>query len=149
MSDLRELYQEIIIDHNRQPRNFYEMEDATQKIDGFNPLCGDRITIYLKVENGIVEKASFKGTGCAISIASASMMTDSLLGKTIQQVEAVFEKFHQLITAAKKPETTDELGKLNVLGGVRNYPSRIKCATLAWHAMHAALNQESDTVTTE
>lgn len=149
MSDLRELYQEVIIDHNRHPRNFYKMEDATQHIDGINPLCGDKITIYLKVVDNIIQEASFQGTGCAISIASASLMTDSLPGKTIQFVEAIFKKFHDFITAADKPTDTEELGKLNVLGGVREYPARIKCATLAWHALHAALNESSEPVSTE
>jgi nitrogen fixation NifU-like protein len=149
MSDLRELYQEVIIDHNRHPRNFYKMEDATQQIDGINPLCGDKITIYLKVVDNVIQEASFQGTGCAISIASASLMTDSLPGKTIQFVEAIFKKFHDFITATDKPTNTEELGKLNVLGGVRDYPARIKCATLAWHALHAALNESSEPVSTE
>lgn len=147
MNDLRDLYQEIIIDHNRSPRNFYAMEDATQQKDGFNPLCGDQVTIYLQVENDVVKRASFQGCGCAISIASASLMTDILIGQPIDKVEKLFEKFHSLMM----DETIDTsgLGKLEVLAGVKEYPSRIKCATLAWHAMHAALHEESTPVTTE
>ena len=147
MSDLRELYQEIIIDHNRSPRNFYVMEDATQHIDGYNPLCGDKVTVYLKVKDGIVEKASFQGSGCAISVASASLMTESLIGKSVAEVEQLFEQFHHLMTS--ESNNTTNLGKLQVLGGVRAYPSRIKCATLAWHTMHAALLEQSKPVTTE
>jgi len=150
MSDLRELYQELIIDHNRRPRNFYVMEDATQHMNGFNPLCGDKMTVYLKVKNNTVEKASFQGTGCAISMASASLMTESLIGKTVEEAETIFQTFHTLMTGACDTSSHNHLGKLNVLSGVRDYPARVKCATLAWHAMHAALsNEHPDSVTTE
>lgn len=150
MSDLRELYQEVIIDHSRSPRNFHDMPTADRHAEGFNRLCGDRLTLYLKLDNNIITDISFSGSGCAISTASASLMTEQLKGKTQQQAKEFFQAFHQLLTA-KNMDTTlqDKMGKLTVLLGVREYPMRVKCATLAWHTLHAALTQEQQTVTTE
>ncbi|MFC5475643.1 Fe-S cluster assembly sulfur transfer protein SufU [Paraherbaspirillum soli] len=148
MTDLRELYQEVIIDHYRKPRNFHALADANRKAEGFNPLCGDRLTLYVKLEDGVIRDLSFEGAGCAISTASASLMTEQLKGKTEQQAEALFQEFHHLLTqdaAAPGPD----LGKLTVLAGVRAFPARVKCATLAWHTLHAALLNQTDPVSTE
>ncbi len=141
MFDLRDLYQQVIVDHNKHPRNFRAMPDATHRAEGFNPLCGDRLTLYLKVDDGgRIEDVSFEGSGCAISTASASLMTEQLKGRTIDEAERLFGHFHDMVTGAPDAPAADEgLGKLAVLGGVREFPSRIKCATLCWHAMHAAL----------
>lgn len=147
MNDLRELYQQVIIDHNRCPRNFHKMGNATCCAEGFNPLCGDKVMVYLHTENEIIQDISFEGNGCAISIASASMMTDYLKGKTIEEAEHIFQHFHDGLVL--KDVSLNKLGKLAVLSGVREYPSRIKCATLAWHAFHAALQNESNVVTSE
>jgi nitrogen fixation NifU-like protein len=150
MSDLRELYQEVILDHHRKPRNFRKLEQANRQADGFNPLCGDKVSVYLRVENGIVREACFIGTGCAISTASASMMTESLKGKTEAEVELLFKRFHELVTGQLKPDADlSELGKLAVFSGVREYPVRVKCASLAWHTMRAALEGSKETVATE
>ena len=135
-ADLQDLYQEVILDHNRRPRNFRTIE-AGQKAEGYNPLCGDRLTVYLRVEDGRIQDASFQGSGCAISKASASLMTESVKGKTIEEAEALFERFQQMITASPD-EPVDDLGKLSVLAGVRQFPVRVKCASLAWHTLHAA-----------
>jgi len=148
MSDLRELYQEVIIDHSRHPRNFREMPAANHHADGFNRLCGDKLTLYIKVENNIISDISFKGTGCAISTASASLMTEQLKGKTTQEAEKIFNAFHQLLTSPKTNDSTN-LGKLTVLSGVNEYPTRVKCATLAWHTLQAALHDENKPVSTE
>ena len=148
MSDLRELYQEVILDHYKKPRNFRALPDANRKQEGYNPLCGDKITVYLKVENGVVKDIGFQGSGCAISTASASMMTDSLKGKTVDQAETIFRGFHELVTG-KNPQAAADLGKLAVFTGVREFPVRVKCATLAWHTFHAALEGEEKPVTTE
>ena len=137
--DLTDLYQEIIIDHNRSPRNFHGMEDATVRAEGFNPLCGDRLTVYLKVEDGHITDASFEGSGCAISVASASLMTDMLKGRTPEEAEALFSAFHTLVTTDGEGSDTEALGKLAALAGVRAYPARVKCATLCWHTLHNAL----------
>jgi nitrogen fixation NifU-like protein len=150
MGDLRELYQEVILDHHKKPRNFRMPEGANKKAEGFNPLCGDKISLYLRIENGIVRDAGFVGSGCAISTASASMMTESLKGKTEAEVEALFERFHDLVTGKTPPEAeTAGLGKLAVFAGVRDYPVRVKCATLCWHTMRAALRDKTETVATE
>jgi len=151
MDDLRDLYQEIILDHNRNPRNFRPMEDATHRIEGYNPLCGDRYTIYVKIEDDIVRDISFQGSGCAISKASASVMSSMIKGKTRGEAEELFERFHEMVTGAEEvqPEDLESLGKLGVFAGVREYPMRVKCATLAWHTMHSALDGTSDTVSTE
>jgi nitrogen fixation NifU-like protein len=148
MSDLRDLYQEVILDHHRRPRNFRKLEDANRRADGFNPLCGDKIHIYLRVEDGIVRDVGFEGSGCAISTASASMMTESLKGKSQAEVEALFGQFHDLVTGKSAPDPAS-LGKLAVFAGVREYPVRVKCATLAWHTLRAALKGSLETVATE
>lgn len=147
MDSLRDLYQEVILDHNKRPRNFRELEPVTHQARGHNPLCGDRITVYLDVEDGVIRDIAFQGQGCAISTASASLMTTALKGKTVAEAEALFGRFHELVTHEGEPP--DELGKLAVLSGVRDYPSRVKCATLAWHAMQAALHNQTEPVVTE
>lgn len=147
MPDLRELYQEVIIDHSKHPRNFHDMTNANRHAEGFNRLCGDRLTLYLLMENGVIKDVSFKGVGCAISTASASLMTETLKGKTEKEAETLFEHFHQLLTTESGPD--EKLGKLAVLSGVREYPSRVKCATLAWHTLHAALANVQQPVSTE
>lgn len=148
MSDLRELYQEVIFDHYKTPRNCHVLDCANHQADGYNPLCGDQVTVYLKVENGVIEDLSFEGTGCAISTASASLMTEALKGKKIEEVEDLFEDFHQMVTAT---DTTPhpELGKLEALAGVREFPARVKCATLAWHTLQAALKNQKKQISTE
>ena len=142
-----ELYQEIIIDHSKRPRNHHSMEDANRKAEGYNPLCGDKLKLYLKLENEVVKDASFVGSGCAISTASASLMTESLKGKTKDQALKLLDKFHELLTT--DTPVSQELGKLVVFCGVREYPARVKCATLAWHTLKSALDNSSDTATTE
>ena len=150
MSDLRELYQELIIDHTRRPRNFGPLENATAKAAGFNPLCGDRVTIYVDVEEDRVVDVHFDGLGCSISTASASLMTEAVKGKTRAEAEALFERFHGMVTASTDSASDPAaLGKLAVMGGVREFPLRIKCATLAWHTLRAALNGRQEPVTTE
>ncbi len=148
--DMRSLYQEVIFDHNRNPRNFHVMEDANRVIDGYNPLCGDRLTLYLKIDdNDIISDASFQGEGCAISTASVSLMTDLIKGKTVDEADQLFKQFHQITTTHDEDIQLETLGKLAVLAGVRDYPSRVKCATLAWHTLNAAIKNETTTVTTE
>ncbi len=139
--ELRELYQETILDHSKRPRNFRQMEHPTHHAVGHNPLCGDRATIYLQVEDGVVKDATFHGAGCSISTASASMMTDAVRGKTVEQALALFQRFHQLVTAdpSRAAEVAPELGKLAVFAGVHEFPVRVKCASLAWHTLKAAL----------
>lgn len=147
MSDLRELYQEVIFDHNRNPRNYGVLEGANRKAEGFNPLCGDQLTIYMLVnDEGIIEKVTFEGQGCAISTASASLMTEELVGKTADQAQAIFKKFQEVVTGGNG---SGDIGKLEVLSGVKDYPTRVKCATLPWHTSHAAINQQDEPVTTE
>lgn len=147
MFDLNALYQEVILDHNRSPRNHHEMSCPCNHAEGFNPLCGDRLSLYLKIEDNIVKDASFIGKGCAISTASASIMTESLKGKTIEEAKAMFHDFHELVTNEKAD--IKALGKLEVLAGVKQFPSRVKCATLAWHTMLAAIDKQDETVSTE
>ena len=148
--DLRELYQEVILDHNKRPRNFRVPDPVNRRAEGYNPLCGDKITVFLYIEGDVIKDLGFQGTGCAISKASASMMTDALKGKTLQQASAIFDQFHALVTAPATPAAESEsLGKLTVLSGVREYPMRVKCASLAWHTMKAAMQAESEVVTTE
>ena len=152
MSDLRELYQEIILDHNRSPRNFGPLEGTNHRADGYNPICGDKITVYLEIDGEVVKGIGFDGSGCAISTASASLMTESVKGKTLAEIEALFERFRALVTATPgTPVVESGVGKLAVIGGVRDYPMRVKCATLAWHTLKAAANGEpsDDPVTTE
>ena len=147
MDDLRNLYQEVIFDHNRNPRNFHALAGANRKADGFNPLCGDQLTVYMKLNNaGVIEDVSFEGKGCAISTASASIMTEVLKGKTEQDAEKLFRAFHGIVTG--KEDADANLGKLQVLAGVRDYPARVKCASLCWHTMHGALNKVK-TISTE
>jgi nitrogen fixation NifU-like protein len=148
MSDLRELYQEVILDHHKRPRNFRKSEDANRHAEGFNPLCGDRIQLYLRVEEGVIRDACFEGSGCAISTASASLMTEMIKGKTEAESEALFEKFHDLVTGKAAPDAAS-IGKLAVFSGVRDYPVRVKCAILAWHALRAALEGSLETIATE
>jgi nitrogen fixation NifU-like protein len=151
LDQIRDLYQEVVFDHNRNPRNFRVMEDANRKIEGFNPLCGDKITLYVKVnDDGVIEDLSFQGSGCAISTASASLMTEIVKGQTEEEAQHLFDIFHR-ITTGKNEEAVnlEEIGKLAVLAGVRAYPARVKCATLAWHSLQAALKNEADTVSTE
>ena len=148
MSDLRELYQEVIFDHNRHPRNFGKLADANRHADGNNPLCGDKLSLYLKIDGDIITDARFEGMGCAISTASASLMTERLKGMKVADAEALFHKFHAAVTEDGKDVQGPELGKLGVLTGVRDYPARVKCATLAWHTLEAALHNR-ETATTE
>ena len=148
--DLRDLYQEVILDHGKRPRNFQKLPEANRRAEGYNPLCGDRETVYLDIQGDRVRDVSFEGAGCAISTASASMMTESVKGKSRPEVEALFAKFHDLITGEKKSGPGGPpLGKLEVFSGVREYPVRIKCATLPWHTLKAALGGEAETVSTE
>ncbi|MBX3685314.1 MAG: SUF system NifU family Fe-S cluster assembly protein [Rhodocyclaceae bacterium] len=144
--NLRELYQEVIFDHNRKPRNFHDMPEADHQADGHNPLCGDQLTVFLRIEDGRIAEVSFVGHGCAISTASASLMTEAVKGKTVEEVEALFKDFHAMLTDT--PPDRD-FGKLAVLGGVREFPARVKCATLAWHTLHNALIGEHDPARTE
>ena len=140
--DLRELYQEVILDHSKRPRNLRALAGANRHAEGYNPLCGDRATVYLLVEGDVVKDASFEGSGCSISTASASMMTDALKGKTLGETQALFERFHELVTAdpSKAAAASAELGKLAAFAGVHEFPMRVKCASLAWHTMKSALD---------
>lgn len=148
LDDLRDLYQEVIFDHNRNPRNFRAMDDADRQIDGFNPLCGDRLTLFIKIsDGGVISEASFQGQGCAISTASASLMTEIVKGKTEEEAEQLFTLFHKMATG--EHVEMDELGKLAVLAGVCEYPARVKCATLPWHTLDALLKGSEEPVTTE
>lgn len=149
MADLRDLYQEVILEHSKQPRNYRELGDANHKAEGYNPLCGDHFTVYLKMEGDKIQDVSFQGSGCAISKASASMMTQSIKGKTMAEAEKIFERFHQLVTGAAESNGSEELGKLAVFSGVSEFPVRVKCATLAWHTLHAALQGQQETISTE
>ena len=146
--DLRSLYQEIIVDHNRAPRNFREIPDADRTANGDNPLCGDRLTVYVNVQGGVIRDIGFTGNGCAISTASASLMTEALLGKTEQEAAALFEKFHEMVAGPVRG-AGGTLGKLEALAGVREFPVRVKCATLPWHTVRAALNTPGRTASTE
>jgi len=150
-SDLRELYQSVILDHHKKPRNFLKLEDADHSAEGYNPLCGDRVSVYLELEGEVIKNITFVGSGCAISTASASMMTESLKGKTLAQAEALFQRFHQLVAGSEEhgEETGPDLGKLEAFSGVREFPIRVKCATLAWHTLEAALEQKDHPVSTE
>lgn len=137
--DLRELYQEVILDHNKRPRNRGRVEEPTNEADGHNPLCGDQVHVTIHTQNGLIDAIAFEGQGCAISTASASLMTEAVKGKTIEQAEAIFREFQDMVTSPNSEETYDDLGSLVALAGVREYPVRIKCATLPWHTLHAAL----------
>lgn len=145
MNELKDLYQEVIFDHNRNPRHFGKLAHASCHAEGFNPLCGDKVTVYLKFnDQGVIEDLSFDGSGCAISVATASLMTETLVGKTRAEAEAMFERFHSMMLGEEAKGDAAALGKLEVLSGVREFPSRIKCATLAWHTLLAALKEERD-----
>jgi nitrogen fixation NifU-like protein len=150
MSELRELYQEVILDHNKRPRNFRKPEGTNRTAEGYNPLCGDQFTIYLRLEDEVIRDIGFIGSGCAISKASASLMTDSVKGKTTADAEHLFEKVRTMLTENHKAEANlDELGKLAILSGVWEFPARVKCASLAWHTLQAALRGDGEAVATE
>ncbi len=150
MSVFQELYQEVILDHNKNPRNYRRMDDANHHADGHNPLCGDKIKVYLNVDDGVVKDVSFEGVGCAISTASASLMTESIKGKPLSEVKSLFETFHGIVTTSADEEIdASSLGKLEALTGVREFPMRVKCATLAWHTMNTALESKETVATTE
>lgn len=148
MSDLRELYQQVILDHNRNPRNFHELPAATRKVEGYNPLCGDHYTIYLDLDGEIIRDVAFVGSGCAISKASASVMSSTVKGKSRDEANALFERFHRLVTGDSSL-SADELGKLAAFSGVSEFPARVKCASLAWHTLHTALAGDENVVSTE
>ncbi|PCJ30924.1 MAG: SUF system NifU family Fe-S cluster assembly protein [Gammaproteobacteria bacterium] len=147
-ADLRDLYQQVIMDHNKKPRNFREMEDANHLAHGNNPLCGDTLVVFLKLDGDTIADVSFQGSGCAISVASASLMTESLKGKTLPEAEHIYQQMHKQLTGEEFDHSA--LGKLEVLGGVKEFPTRVKCATLSWHTMHAAMDSDHDiSITTE
>ena len=148
MSELSELYQQVILDHNKKPRNFHKLENANRKAEGYNPLCGDQLNVYLDVEGDQVKDVAFEGSGCAISKASASMMTQAVKGKTRQETEELFEEFHRMVTGELDAETDPNgLGRLKIFAGVREFPVRVKCATLSWHTLLAALHNQASTTT--
>ncbi len=149
MSDLSELYQEILLEHNSKPRNFRKLEEATRSAEGYNPLCGDRITLYLSLEDGVIADVAFQGSGCAISRASASMLTQSIKGQTVAKAREIFGAFHQMLTEPGAELDYEVLGDLETLSGVVAFPTRIKCAVLAWHTMQAALDGQGEAVSTE
>lgn len=150
MADLRDLYQEVILEHSKAPRNYREVPAAEHKAEGFNPLCGDRCTVYINTKDGVIEDVAFQGSGCAISRASASMMTQALKGKTLDEAETMFEGFHSMVTGEEGgKQAAADLGKLKVFAGVSEFPARVKCATLAWHTLQAAMKGQQDPVTTE
>ena len=146
MSDLSDLYQEVILDHNRRPRNFRVLEAPTHHGEGYNPLCGDRLKLFVNVEGDVVTDVAFQGSGCAISKASASLMTDAVKGRTVEEARALFERFHTMVTTPPA-QAVEDMGKLSVLAGVREFPVRVKCASLAWHTLKAALEREDITST--
>jgi nitrogen fixation NifU-like protein len=147
MSELRDLYQEVILEHSRKPRNYGALDSANHKAEGYNPLCGDRYTVFLDIKDGAIQNVSFQGSGCAISKASASMMTQSLKGKTTAEAEALFTQFHDLVTG--HGGSAETMGKLAVFAGVSEFPLRVKCATLAWHTLRAAMRGEQEAISTE
>ena len=149
MADLRDLYQEVILEHSKAPRNFHQLAEATQKAEGFNPLCGDRFTIYVTTEGDSIQDIGFQGSGCAISKASASMMTQAVKGKSKAEAKELFDTFHKLVTTGEANGNRDALGKLAVFSGVSEFPVRVKCATLAWHTLQAALEGKQEKISTE
>ena len=150
MSALRELYQEVILDHNKSPRNYHAMENADRKIEGYNPLCGDHYTVYLKIENGLIKDVSFEGSGCAISKASASVMSATVKGKTMAEAQELFDRFHEMVMGESNgAQDAARLGKLAAFAGVSEFPARVKCAILAWHTLRAALEAKDQVVSTE
>ena len=149
MNDLQDLYQQVIVEHNRSPRNFKRIENATRTAEGDNPLCGDRIVLHVKLEGDVIADIGFQGTGCAISRSSASLMTGAVKGKTVQEAERLFRAFHTMVAGEKRTVDPAALGKLAAFAGVRQVPARVKCANLAWHTLHAALGAAAEPVTTE
>lgn len=150
MSDLEELYQQVILDHNKSPRNFRQMQDANRSAEGYNPLCGDQVTVYLHLEEGVIQDISFQGSGCAISKASASIMTSALKGKTEAQAKMLFDQVHDMLTGeTEKTDAENRLGKLAILSGVCKFPARVKCASLAWHTVNSALKGQDGPTSTE
>ena len=147
MSDLRELYQQVILDHNKNPRNFKELPNATRKVDGYNPLCGDHYTVFLELDGDTIKDISFTGNGCAISKSSASVMTSTVKGKRTGEAREMFDTFHKLVTGEAMPNA--DLGRLAAFSGVSEFPARVKCASLAWHTLHSALEGEQEVVSTE
>ena len=148
MFDIKDLYQEVIVDHNRSPRNFGKLAGANKTLEGFNPLCGDKLTLYLKTDGAVIEDISFDGSGCAISVASASLMTEAMKGKTLEEAEQLFNDFHNLITTDEEADV-EKLGKLAALAGVKAYPARVKCASLCWHTLHSVIEGGTTPVHTE
>ena len=148
MSDLSELYQQLIIDHGRHPRNFAMLDNATHQLEGYNPLCGDKLTVFIRSHNNVVDDIGFQGSGCAISVASASLMTEAIKGKSVAEAKAIFNDFHQMVTGDDSVDA-EKLGKLAVLRGVAEYPMRVKCATLCWHTMLGAINSVQAPASTE
>ncbi|HEY3625606.1 MAG TPA: SUF system NifU family Fe-S cluster assembly protein [Terracidiphilus sp.] len=149
MAELRDLYQEVILEHAKAPRNYREQPAPAAKAEGHNPLCGDRCTVFINAQGGVIKDISFQGNGCAISKASASMMTQSLKGKTLEEAEAMFKSFHGMVTGQKKEGEAADMGKLKVFAGVSEFPARVKCATLAWHTLEAALHGDQKPISTE
>jgi nitrogen fixation NifU-like protein len=149
MSDLRELYQQVILDHNKNPRNFHEMPEATRKVEGYNPLCGDHYTIFVQLDGETVKDVSFTGNGCAISKASASVMSSTIKGKSAAEAQQLFETFHRLVTGDMSGLSAADLGRLAAFSGVSEFPARVKCATLAWHTLRSALDGAGEQVSTE
>jgi nitrogen fixation NifU-like protein len=149
MSNLEALYQEVILDHNRKPRNFREMDNADYKVEGRNPLCGDEVTLWLKLDGDKVGDVSFKGTGCAVSKSSASLMTAAVKGKTVEETREIFDRFHDMITGKMSETERAKMGSLAALGGVSKFPLRVKCASLSWHALKSALDGKGEIVSTE
>lgn len=149
MASLSGLYQDLILDHNRAPQNFRRMEDANRRVEGSNPLCGDRLTVWLRMEDDVIQDVAFQGSGCAISKASASLMTSAVKGKTRAEAEALFERFHHLVMGSLAQAEVESLGKLAAFSGLSEFPIRVKCASLSWHALKAALNEPDTVVSTE
>lgn len=149
MTDLRELYQQVILDHNRNPRNFKELPNATKRVDGYNPLCGDHYTVFVELDGDVIKDVTFTGNGCAISKSSASVMTTAVKGKRTAEAEKLFDTFHKLVTGETAGLNEADLGRMAAFSGVSEFPARVKCATLAWHTLHSALQEEQEVVTTE
>ena len=149
MSDLRELYQQVILDHNKNPRNFHEMEAATRRVDGYNPLCGDHYTVFVRLDGDTIQDVSFTGNGCAISKASASVMSSTVKGKSTEEADSLFDTFHRLVTGDASGLSAADLGRLAAFSGVSEFPARVKCATLAWHTLKSALEGRDEKVSTE
>jgi nitrogen fixation protein NifU and related proteins len=149
VNELQDLYREVILDHNRQPRNFGELADADRVVEGVNPLCGDKMTLYLKLDGDLIEDVRFDGTGCAISVASSSLMTERVKGRSIEESMALYDRVHEMLTGKGDEPPAEEMDKLAALAGVREYPSRVKCASLAWHALKAALTGSGEKISTE